>query len=154
MRPRTTLVSLAILLAGAALCLAADMNLGTWKLDEAKSHFAPGATKFTTVVYAAEGDNVKITVDGMTSDGKPAHNEWTGKYDGKDYPVTGDPNSDARSYKKVNERTSEFAVKKDGKTTFTGRVVVAPDGKTRTVRTTETDATGKKVTSTAAYTRQ
>ena len=154
MRLRTTLISLGTLLAGAALCLAADMNIGTWKLDEAKSHFAPGATKFTTVVYSAEGDMVKVTVDGITADGKPAHNEWTGKYDGKDYPVTGDATSDARSLKKVNERTSDFAVKMGGKTTFTGRVVVSADGKTRTVKTTGTDASGKKVSSIAAYTKQ
>jgi hypothetical protein len=97
---------------------------------------------------------VKITVDGMTSDGKPAHSEWTGKYDGKDYPVTGDPSSDMRSYKKVNERTSDFVVKKDGKTTVTGRVVVSADGKTRTVKTSSTDASGKKVSNIAAYTKQ
>lgn len=28
---------------------------------------------------------MKITIDGIGSDGKPTHNEWTGKYDGKDY---------------------------------------------------------------------
>jgi len=27
---------------------------------------------------------VKITTDGIDADGKPAHSEWTGKFDGKD----------------------------------------------------------------------
>ena len=36
-----------------------------------------------TVVYAAAGDSVKVTVDGIDGDGKPAHNEWTGKFDGR-----------------------------------------------------------------------
>jgi hypothetical protein len=31
---------------------------------------------------------VKITVDGVDANGKPAHNEWTGKFDGKDYSIT------------------------------------------------------------------
>ena len=79
--------------------------MGTWKLNEAKSTIPAGAPKNTTVVYSAAGDSVKVTVDGVTGDGKPAHNEWTGKFDGKDYPVTGDPTTDARAYKKVDDRT-------------------------------------------------
>ena len=154
MKTRKFLVSLAMFFAGLALCLAADMNMGTWKLNEARSKLPPGATKNNTVVYAAMGDGVKITVDGVSGDGKPTHSEWAGKYDGKDYPVIGDPGSDARSYKKVDERTLDFAVKKDGKTLLTGRVVVSADGKSRTVTTTETDSSGKKVTTTASYDKQ
>ena len=154
MKARTILVSLAMFCAGLALCLAADMNMGTWKLNEAKSKFPPGATKNNKVVYTALGDGVKITVDGVSGDGKSTHSEWAGKYDGKDYPVIGDPGSDARSYKKVDERTLDFAVKKGGKTTATGRVVVSADGKSRTVTATGTDSSGKKVTSTASYDKQ
>jgi len=36
-------------------------------------------------VYEAAGDSVKVTVAGIDGDGKPTHNEWTGKFDGKDY---------------------------------------------------------------------
>jgi hypothetical protein len=128
--------------------------MGTWKLNEAKSKFAPGATKNHTVVYKAAGDNVKVTVDGTDSDGKPAHNEWTGKFDGKDYPVTGDPTSDTRAYKQVNDRTLELTTKKDGKVTVTGRIAVSADGKTRTVSTSGTDAKGNKVKNTAVYDKQ
>jgi hypothetical protein len=154
MKARTVLVSLALFCGGFGLCLAADANMGIWKLNEAKSKMAPGATKNHTVIYAAEGDSVKITVDGVSGDGKTTHSEWTGRYDSKDYPVTGDPNSDARSYKKVDDRTLDFAVKKGGKTTVTGRVAVSADGKSRTVTTTSTDSGGKKVTSTASYEKQ
>ena len=81
------------------MCFADDANIGTWKLNEAKSKLSPGTAKNSTVVYEAAGDNVKVTIDGTGSDGKPTHNEWTGKFDGKDYPVTGNPNEDVRSYK-------------------------------------------------------
>jgi hypothetical protein len=154
MRTKTILASLAAFFAGLAVCLAADPNMGTWKLNEAKSKVAAGATKNTTVVYEAAGDSVKITVDGITGDGKPVHHEWTGKYDGKDYPVTGDPTGDARSYKKTGDRTLEFTGKKDGKATVMGRVAVSADGKSRTVTATVTDSNGKKVTSTAVYDKQ
>ena len=154
MKARTIVPTLVLCLVGAAVCFAADANMGTWKLNEAKSKLAPGAPKNNTVVYEAAGDNVKITVDGIDSDGKPTHHEWTGKFDGKDYPVTGDPTSDARSYKRINDRTLAFTVKKGGKVTTTGRVVVAADGRSRTVTTSGTDSKGKKISSTAVYDKQ
>jgi len=154
MKTKTILASLAAFFAGLAICLAADPNMGTWKLNEAKSKLAAGATKNTTVIYEAAGDSVKITVDGITGDGKPVHHEWTGKYDGKDYPVTGDPTGDMRSYRKTGDRTLEFTGKKDGKVTVTGRVAVSKDGKNRKVTATVTDSSGKKVTSSALYDKQ
>ena len=154
MRSKTILATLTAIFAGAALCLAADMNLGTWKLNEAKSKFSPGAGKNLTVLYEAAGDNVKVTVDGVDGEGKSTHNEWTGKFDGKDYPVTGDPNSDARSYKKVNDHTMSLMVKKGGKVTVSGRIVVSADGKSRTVTTTGTDAKGNAFANTAVYDKQ
>jgi hypothetical protein len=154
MKTRTILASLAASFAGLTLCFAADVNMGTWKLNEAKSKLAPGVTKNNTVVYAAAGDNVKVSVDGTNSEGKPTYNEWTGKFDGKDYPVIGDPTSDARAYTKVDDHTLTFTVKKGGKTTVNGRVVVAADGKSRTVTTTATEPKGNKISNTAVYDKQ
>jgi len=155
MKARACLLSFAVLFAAAAVCVAAqDVNMGTWKLDEAKSKIGAGAPKNTTVVYEAAGDSVKVTVDGVGADGKPSHNEWTGKYDGKDYPVTGDPSADTRSYKQINARTLALTNKKDGKVTLTGKITVSADGKTRTVSTSSTDASGKKISSTAVYNKQ
>jgi hypothetical protein len=153
MKPRTILMSLVVFV-GAAVCFAAELNMGTWKLNEAKSKIAAGSPKNTSVVYEAAGDMVKITVDGVDAEGKPVHHEWTGKFDGKDYPVTGDPTSDTRSYKKVAIRTMTFAAKKGGKVILTGRIVVAADGKSRTVTTTATDSKGKKIHSTAVSDKQ
>lgn len=79
------------------------------------------------------------------------HNEWTGKFDGKDNPVTGDPNSDMRSYTTIDDHTLGLNVKKGGTITISGRIVVSADGKSRTVTTSGTDATGKKISSTAVY---
>ena len=93
-----------------AVCFADDANMGTWKLNEANSKLGPGAPKNNTVVYEAAGDKVKVTIDGTDKDGKPTRNEWTGKFDGKDYPVTGDPNSDARSITKIDDHTLGFNV--------------------------------------------
>jgi len=154
MKTKTILASLAMFLAGFALCIASDLNMGTWKLNESKSKFGPGTARNNTVVYETAGDSVKVTVDGIDNEGKPAHNVWTGKFDGKDYAVTGDPNSDMRSYATVDAKTMTLSVKKDSSETVSGRIVVAKNGKSRTVTTTGTDATGNKITNVAAYDKQ
>src|SRR6266550_6720353 len=141
-------------LVGVTLCFAQDAFMGTWKLNEAKSKLGPGAPKKNTVVYEATGDQVKVTIDGTDKDGKPTHNEWTGKFDGKDYAVTGDPKSDMRSYTKIDDHKLKFIVKKDGKTTATGRIVVAADGKSRMVTAHAAGEQGKESKEKAAYDKQ
>ena len=50
MKTKTILVSLVVFLAGLAVCVATDLNMGTWKLNEAKSKLSPGAARNNTVV--------------------------------------------------------------------------------------------------------
>jgi len=155
MKIKTIGLTLALCFFAGAACYAADdPNMGTWKLNEGKSKLTPGEGKNTTVVYEAAGDQVKVTIDGTDKDGKPTHNEWTGKFDGKDYAVTGDPKSDMRSYKKIDDHTLAFTVKKDEKTTTTGHIVVAADGKSRMVKANGTDAHGQKAHEKTAYDKQ
>jgi hypothetical protein len=148
------LLTLAVLFVGVAVALADSPQMGTWKLNEAKSKFPPGASKNKTVVYEAAGDSVKVTVDGVDGAGNPTHNEWTGKFDGKFYPVTGDPTSDMRSYRKINNNTLALTGQKGGKVTLTGRIVVSANGKTRTVTTSATDSKGKRTSTRAVYDKQ
>jgi hypothetical protein len=151
MKARKTVLPGLMLFVGLTMCAAQNPHLGTWKLNQAKSKFAAGSGKNLTVSYEAVGDQIKATLDGLDAQGKPTHDEWTGKFDGKDYAVTGDSNSDMRSYKKINDRTMEAAAKKDGKVILTARIVVSADGKTRTVTVHSTDSSGKKIVSTAVY---
>ena len=127
--------------------------MGTWKLNEAKSKFSPGATENTTVVYAPAGDQIKVTTQGIDADGKAVQSEWVGKFDGKDYPLTRDPSS-TRAYRKMNDRTLELTNKKDGKVMTSGRAEVSADGKTRTVTIKGTTSDGKKLNYTAVYDKQ
>ncbi|HUJ30927.1 MAG TPA: hypothetical protein VLY23_06570 [Candidatus Acidoferrum sp.] len=156
MKKKALVAACAALFVAVVACYAAgDAFIGTWKLNEAKSKLTAGGQKNSTVVYTAAGDKVTVAIDGTDADGKPYHSEWTGMYDGKDYPVTGDPTIDTRAYKKVNSHTLSIAGKKDGKVTQTTRVVVsADDGKTRTVTSTATDAKGMKMSTTAVYDKQ
>jgi hypothetical protein len=154
MKTRTAVLTLVTCLVGLTLCLAENSMMGTWKLNEAKSKLGPEAAKNSTVVYEAAGDNIKCTIDGVDGQGKPSHIEWTGKFDGKDYPLTGDSSGNMRAYKKINDRTMDGITKKDGKVTGNSSIVVAADGKSRTVTTDLTDSAAKKTHSVAFYDKQ
>ena len=149
---KTKTIGLGVLLsvAAAAMCFA-NPTEGTWRLNESKSTFGDGAGKSAMVVWEKAGDQDKCTVDGIDASGKQTHSVWTGKLDGKDYPISGDAQSDTRSFKLNGEKTLEMVSKQEGKIVGEGTIVVSPDGKTRTVTSTMTNAKGEKVTSTLAY---
>ena len=144
MKSRTMIVTLALCLTAAAECFAGSPHMGTWKLNEAKSKMPAGMGKNTTVVYAADGEKTKVTVEGVDKDGKPTHSVWVGKFDGKVYPVKGNLPYNAVMYKVVNDHTNDITAMKDGKVNWTGTITVAKDGKSRTVTVNGTDANGKK----------
>ena len=148
-------VALALLLAATAATFAANPLMGTWKLNEGKSRFAPGATKNTTVIYApAKGDMIKCTVDGVDKDGKLIHWTWVGKFDGEPYQIIGSPSFDTLTYKPVNDRTNKTTATKAGKVVMTATITVAKDGKSRVVTLSGTDASGQKFTDTTYYDKQ
>jgi hypothetical protein len=154
---KTKTISLGVLLSFAAAAMSfssPNPTEGTWKLDEAKSKFGEGMGKTMTVVWEKAGESEKCTVDGVEADGSKSHTVWTGKLDGKDYPITGDTKSDMRSFKVSGKDTVEMVSKKDGKTVGEGKIVVAADGKSRTVTNTMANDKGEKVTSTQAYTKE
>ena len=154
MKIRSSLLTLVCCLFAIVCFAATDSMIGTWKLNESKSKLSSSAPKNDTVTYEAAGDSVKVTISGTAPDGKATHSEWTGKFDGKDYPSTGNPNEDMRSAKQINDHTIEVVSKKDGKVVLTAHVVVAADGKTRTVTVNGTDAQGKKYKAVAVYDKQ
>jgi hypothetical protein len=152
MKRKTTLLALLIAGAAASLCLAGDdAFMGTWKLNQAKSNIPAATYHNNTVVYAQSGDEVTITGDGVDAAGKAVHQIWTGKFDGKDHPAKGAPNHDMRAYTKVDANTLTYTLTKDGKKLGDGKVVVAADGKSRTVTETMADKNGKPVTATSVF---
>jgi len=144
-------------LAFTAAAVAADSNIGTWKMNPAKSKYSPASLtpKSQTLKIEASGpDGVKFTSDGIAADGKPTHFEFQGKYDGKDVPVKGNPDFDTLAYKRIDDNTVEATTKLKGKVTGTGRAVVSKDGKTRTLTQTGTTALGQKINNVIVYERQ
>src|SRR5438105_4352197 len=62
---------------------------GTWKLNLAKS--VTGSNRFKRVTSRIEPteDGLIVIYDMVGLRGGITHMEWTGKFDGKDYPVEG-----------------------------------------------------------------
>src|SRR5437588_9147485 len=154
MKLKMMMLALVVFFAGAIVASADSPHMGTWKLNEAKSHFSKSATKNNMVMYEASGDSTKVTVDGTAGDGSAVHSEWTGRFDGKYYAVTGSATGDMRSYTRVNSRTLRFHEKKDGNVVLNGTITVSRNGKSRTVTTTSKNAAGKWMTNVAVYDKQ
>jgi len=155
-------VGLAVLAFFSVTAIGADMLAGTWKLNVAKSKYSPGpAPQSNTVKFESIEGGIKLVADGVDSQGKKTHNEYTAKFDGKDSPtkpmLDGKPNPNAAnavSYKKIDDYTYEVTAKLNGKTLNLARHVISKDGKTRTVTTTGTNAQGQKLNDTTVFERQ
>jgi hypothetical protein len=149
----TAVIGIIVLAGGMALAQASDALVGTWKLNAAKSKGTP--FKSGTSKIEKDGDGIKVTVDLMRTDGTANKWSFSAKYDGKDYPVTGDsPYGDTLAVERVDAHTFHFTSKMGGKVMATQTIVVSADGKTRTNTTKGTDAKGQPVDSVAFYEKQ
>lgn len=140
-------------LASLAAAQGADRLAGTWRLNVAQSNYqgaAPPKSQ-TTTLHAMDG-GVHEVVDRVNADGTTTRFELMAKYDGRDYPVKGDPARDAAAMTKVDQNTVDVVNKKAGVVVSRMRIVVAADGKSRT--NTVTDPTGQKTTAVLFFDRQ
>ena len=128
-----------------APCAAADQIasqwFGTWRVDLAKSTY-PGAPPFKKMTCRIEqrGDAVRVTYDVIRPRGGITHLEWTGKFDGLDYPVQGIEDVVTNAYRRVDDRSYDVIQKVDGVISLTARMTVSPDGKRFTTVTSNSTA--------------
>jgi len=149
----TTLVLLTLALSVAAR--AADQQSGTWKMNPAKSTYNPGpAAKSVTLRIDSDENNIKVDAQGTDGDGNPTHVEYSAKFDGKDYTITGVPNADTVSVKRIDTNTMEATQKRAGQVVMTVRSTVSKDGNTRTSIFKGKDAQGRDVNNVVVYDKQ
>jgi len=112
-----------------------DPLYGTWKLNLKKSTFqfsvAPKSSVHHYTPYGKDG--VTAVADLVDEDGNKIHFTYSMNFDGKFYPVIGDPARDATSLKRSDVYHGEGANMKDGKVINSSRHVMSKDGKTLTV---------------------
>ena len=132
---------------------APDPVIGTWKLNTGKSTGA-AVPRSETRTYAASADGLTLSYKRVGADGKEISVKATYKYDGKDYPVTGSPDFDALSVKRVGPNIVEGTQKHKGKIVSTTTRTLSRDRKTLTLMTRRADAKGQMTTATLVYDRQ
>ena len=115
---------------GQAFAASANSEIGTWKLDPAKSHTN---NKAVTNVIVAEGKGVKVTVEVGAGDGSTRGYSYVTNFDGKFSPIIGTSAiGDEVAGTRIDANTVKYAFKKAGKDSSSQTVVVSADGKTRT----------------------
>jgi len=146
---RSVIFTTALLLVVLVLAItpaAADQHSGTWKMNPDKSKYSPGpAPKSSTAKIESDENGIKVNVEGTNADGSALHVQYDAKFDGKDYPITGVPNADTISVKRIDANTIQSTSKKGGQVTMTVTSTVSKDGKTRTSTFKGNDAQGHDV---------
>lgn len=126
---------------------------GTWHLNVAKSTYDPGPPPYKRASYRIEPweDGLKVTYDMVHPRGGVTHLEWTGKLDGRDYPLQGIEEFMTYAYTPAGDGTYEVTVKVDGRAVARSTITVSPDGKTMTTTTAGRNSSGGAVTTTTVY---
>jgi len=90
---------------------------GSWKPEKWES-VSDNALTFT---YSLMGDGLNF----KASTGE----NYSAKFDGKDYPFHGDPGTTSVVLKKVDDNTFEETYKRNGEVTGMSRMTISPDGR-------------------------
>jgi hypothetical protein len=108
---------------------------GSWRIEKYNTISSNGLT----VTYQGTADGLKMSdLNG---------NSYDAKFDGKDYPINGDPGKTMVSLKRIGNNTIEETAKRDGKIVGINRMTVSSDGKSIHV-----DYSDKQHGTTMAYT--
>lgn len=143
-----------LILALSTTLFAADSPFSrTWKFNPSKGQPTPPVPKSVVVHVEADAETFKLNEEGIDNKDQPFKLSYEAKYDGKDYPITGDPNTDAVSLQRVNEHEIKFDIKKAGKVVSKLDVVIAKDGKSATVKSVDY-VEGKTKKATTVYDKQ
>ena len=116
----------------AGLLAADDPLMGTWKLKPSKSQLAPDRQRNIVRKHEPIPGGMKVSWEGVDDKGKPTLWGFEAKFDGKEYPASGDSSFDTLSLKRVDQYVIEGTSKKDGQVAVTFRWEVSKDGKTLT----------------------
>jgi hypothetical protein len=98
----------------------------------AGSHALSGSWRATKAAeFSDSGLTVtfKTTPNGLSMSA-PTGESYDAKFDGKDYPLKGDPGGSLVSLKRIDNRTIEETTKRDNKVVRVARLTLSPDGQT------------------------
>jgi hypothetical protein len=112
---------------------AADPRIGSWTLVSAQSALNPPNKLSVTPLK----DGVHVVISGDT------HIDFTGKWNGHETPVQGNPAFDRVELRRIDKHQAEVKEKKDGAVVAIVRDKISSDGKELTITTSEKGRAGR-----------
>ena len=128
---------------------------GTWLLNRTHSTFtpAPGPKGQMRTYAPTKGDGEQLTARGIDAEGRMTLVQYTAKYDGRDYAITGSSGGDLIALARIDRYTTRSTQKRGGKAVIISTRTVSKDGKLLTVVTKGTTAAGQVIDSVMIFDR-
>ena len=126
------IAGLALLVPQAAGAASPDAKLwnGTWHLNAAKSKFAAQTKELSeTRTYDVSGGKLTMKSSSKNASGKELNFSDSAAWDGKTYPMVGNPNADSISLTAVSGRQVKANSRMHGKLMVQSTATVSADGK-------------------------
>jgi hypothetical protein len=101
--------------------------------------------------YRTVRQEIKATSEGVDADGHATTGEWTFAYDGQDRPMTGSPDADMLSAKRIDAVTTQFTAKRAGRVVLVGTAEISAEGRVMTIRTRGNNARGQAIDDVAVF---
>jgi hypothetical protein len=139
---------LSVLAAGADT----DHVLGKWKLNWERSHSNGSAPKSVIRTYATAANGVRVSEEWIDANGKVIKQDYTAKYDGKEYPVAY-PTGGSVVFTRHNPHVAEGLSKVNNLLAYTFKRMVSRDRKTLIIEMRRKDPAGKKSKEVLVYDR-
>ncbi len=148
---------------------AADPIDGTWRINPGRSTFSPGPppAQLGTQVrrFSTLTDGWRLfELTTITPQGDPVFQSVAYKMDGRQYPVysntslvpfmtTGKPTAITRTWRRIDDHTTEFTTYTNGAAGLAIRRTVAKDGKSYSETSRGKDATGRDIHNVVVFDR-
>ena len=127
---------------------------GTWQqVPPDRKWFDPWPYQKVTLRIEPFDDGVRVVYDMVRRRGGITHMEWSGRFDGRDYPVQGVDYVLTNAYRQLSDRSYEIIVRVDGRDAAVATTSVSADGSTMTVDTLEKGEGNQSRRTTAIYKR-
>lgn len=154
-KPIAALVLAGMLSLGASAAGPVSPFDGNWTLNLAKSTFQPGpGPKELARTITTSGDSITLAIAGKRADGSMISGRVQFRLDGKDYPLSGNPNVDTIAFTQTDARTWSTTTKQAGHVRTHSQLTVSADGAMLSESISGTNALGKPVTNTMVFERR
>jgi len=136
---RTALIAASVTIlspaAASAKIVASPLWGGIWQLNSSISKFSsPAGKRSETRVYVVHGNKLSVKATGIDASGKPLQYRYSGAFDGKGYPMLGNPVGDSIALLLETPRRAIATVRKGTVITATATSDVSADGKRLTLK--------------------